>query len=143
DADCVPRGDWLARVAEVFEEDASVAGVAGSIRMPRRTLIGRMEDLEARAYYRGVITSNVAYRLDVLLAVGGLFESLCRAQDLDLAWRVRDAGHRVVPDPRPVVVHDPPEISGRAWGYLRKHFWYARSDVPASLRALRRASKGA
>lgn len=138
DADCVPRTDWLTRVAEVFAEDPSLAGVAGALRMPRETFLGRLEDDEARAFYRGFITSNVAYRRDALLAVGGFDASLKCAEDYDLAWRLMDAGYRIVHDPRPVVVHAPPEASGTVVGYLRKQYWYARSDVPAQARALRR-----
>ncbi|HWH07563.1 MAG TPA: glycosyltransferase, partial [Candidatus Thermoplasmatota archaeon] len=138
DADCMPRPDWLTRVAEVFAEDPGVAGVAGALRMPRETFLGRLEDDEARAHYRGVITSNVSYRRAALLDVGGFDESLQCAEDYDLAWRLVDAGHRVVHDPRPVVVHSPPEVHGSVAGYLRKQLWYAESDVPAHVRAFRR-----
>ncbi|MFA5861393.1 MAG: galactosyltransferase-related protein, partial [Candidatus Thermoplasmatota archaeon] len=109
-------------------------------RMPRHTLIGRMEDINARVNYRGFITSNVAYKRDALTRVGGFDESLRCGEDQDLAWRLRDAGFRIVHDPRPVVLHDPPEVSGSIATYLRKEFWYARHDVAPQLRAVRRAS---
>lgn len=138
DADCVPRTDWLSGVMEVFAEDPTLSGVAGAIRMPRDSFLGRLEDDEARTYYRGLITSNVAYRRDALLAVGGFDETLRCAEDYDLAWRTMDAGYRVAHDPRPVVVHSPPEIHASLGVYLRKQFWYARHDVPAHLRAVGR-----
>lgn len=138
DADCVPSSDWLTRIAEVFAEDERVAGVAGALRMPRETFLGRLEDDEARALYRGFITSNVAYRRDVLLGLGGFDESLQCAEDYDLAWRALDAGYRVVHDPRPVVMHAPPEVAGPLRRYLAKQMWYAKNDVPAHLAALRR-----
>ena len=139
DADCVPRPDWLTRYAEVFAEDPTLAGVAGGLRLARDTLRGRLEDDDAQVRYRGFITSNVAYRRDVLLEVGGFAEDLVCAEDYDLAWRVMDAGHRVVNDPRPVVTHAPPELDGPPLRYLRKQFWYARHDVPCYVRALARA----
>lgn len=139
DADCVPQHDWLTSIAEVFAEDPAVAGLGGALRMTRSTWLGRAEDADARANYRGFITSNAAYRRDVLLEVGGFDESLACAEDYDLAWRVVEAGHRLVHDPRPIVVHDPPEVSGSFAAYLRKQFWYARSDVPALARWARRA----
>lgn len=138
DADCVPGSDWLTRIAEVFAEDERVAGVAGALRMPRDTFLGRLEDDEAGAMYRGFITSNVAYRRDVLLALGGFDESLQCAEDYDLAWRALDAGYRIVHDPRPVVVHAPPEVAGSLGGYLAKQLWYAKNDVPAHLAAIGR-----
>lgn len=139
DADCVPQDDWLTRIAEVFAEDATLAGVAGALRMPRSTLVGRLEDMDAVVHYRGFITSNVAYKRDVLLSIGGFDESLCCAEDYDLAWRAMDAGHRILHDRRPVVLHEPPEVTGPLATFLRKQFWYARNDVPTHLRALRRA----
>ena len=142
DADCVPRADWLTSLAEVFAEDPGLAGVAGGIRLRRDTLLGVAEDADARACYRGFITSNVAYRRDVLLEVGGFDEDLDCAEDYDLAWRVLDAGHRVVHDPRPVVTHEPPELASLL-AYLKKQAWYARHDLPAHLRALGRARRDA
>lgn len=141
DADCVPARDWLTRHAEVFAEDPGLAGVGGAMRMSRESALGALEDLETRVHYRGLITSNVAYRRDVLLEVGGFAEDLRCAEDYDLAWRVMDAGHRVQFDPRPVVVHDPPELSNGLARYLRKQTWYARHDVPAHLRAMARARR--
>lgn len=141
DADCVPRFDWLSHFADAFRRDPTLAGVAGPLRLPRATLLGRIEDNDARRFYRGYITSNVAYRRSVLLEVGGFDEMLCCAEDYDLAWRVLDRGHRIAHDERPVVLHDPPELQGSLPRYLRKQFWYARHDVPAHARAILRASR--
>lgn len=138
DADCMPRPDWLTSIAEVFAEQPNAAGVAGSLRMPRHTLLGRLEDNDALAHYAGTITSNVAYRRDVLLEVGGFAEELLCCEDGDLAWRVQDAGHRIVHDRRPVVTHAPPEVGGSLAPYLGKQLWYARHDVIAHARAVRR-----
>lgn len=140
DADCVPRFDWLSGIDAAFRDDPTIAGVAGPMRLPRATLLGRLEDNDARRHYRGYITSNVAYRRDVLFEVGGFDEDLCCAEDYDLAWRVLDRGHRIAHDERPVVLHDPPELYGAPWPYLRKQYWYARNDVPTHVRALARAA---
>lgn len=138
DADCVPRFDWLSRLVEPFG-DADVGGAAGALRMPRDTLLGRLEDNDARVHYRGYITSNVAYRRDVLHEVGGFDERLLCAEDYDLAWRVLDAGYRIERVPDAIVRHNPPEICGAPIRYLSKQFWYARQDVPAHARAITRA----
>lgn len=138
DADCVPRFDWLTRLMAPFEQDDGLAGVAGAMRLPRETLIGRLEDNDARWRYGGYITSNVAYRRSVLLGVGGFDETLRCAEDYDLAWRILDAGRRIAHEPRAVVLHAPPEVQGTLVGYLAKQFWYARSDVPAHALAFAR-----
>lgn len=139
DADCVPRFDWLSRLVDPLNDAPDVGGVAGAMRMTRDTLLGRMEDNDARVHYRGYITSNIAYRRDVLLEVGGFDETLLCAEDYDLAWRVLDAGHRIERAPEAVVRHHPPELAGPPRRYLAKQFWYARMDVPAHARALARA----
>lgn len=140
DADCVPRFDWLARLCAPFD-DPSVAGVAGAMRLPRDTLRGRLEDNDARLRYRGYITSNVAYRRDVLLQTGGFDEELVCAEDYDLAWRVMDAGHHIVRAPDAIVLHNPPELHGPVADYLAKQMWYARRDAPTLARALTRVSR--
>lgn len=138
DADCVPRYDWLTRILDAFHHDPTLAGVAGSMRLPRDTLLGRLEDNDARLHYHGYITSNIAYRRDILLHIGGFDPTLPCAEDYDLAWRILDAGHRIAHDPNPTVLHDPPEIRSDLATYLRKQYWYARHDIPAHARALQR-----
>lgn len=143
DADCVPRFDWLTRLDEAFRADAEVAAAAGAMRLPRASFLGRTEDNDARVHYRGFITSNIAYRREVLEELGGFDESLRCAEDYDLAWRALDAGFRIARVEDAVVLHAPPEIEGRIAAYLAKQFWYARHDVLAHVRALARARRGA
>lgn len=140
DGDCVPRFDWLTRLATHFD-DPTVAGVSGGLRLPRGTLLGRLEDNDARVHYRGYITGNVAYRRDVLREVGGFDGGLLCAEDYDIAWRILDRGHRIVHAPEAVVLHAPPELGDGFSTYLRKQFWYARHDVPTHVQALARASR--
>ena len=139
DADCVPRFDWLSQIAAALRADPEAAGAAGSLRLPRAHFLGRFEDNDARVHYAGYITSNVAYRREALAAVGGFDESLHCAEDYDLAWRLLDAGYRIVRAPDAIVLHDPPEVAGALAPYLGKQFWYARHDVPAHARAILRA----
>lgn len=139
DADCYPDSGWLAAIARSLATNADAAGVAGSMRMPRDTLLGRLEDDDAQANYRGYITSNVAYRRDALLRVGGFDEALQCCEDYDLAWRLLDAGERIVHDDGPSVIHDCPELRAGVHTYLAKQFWYARRDWPSHLRAIGRA----
>lgn len=140
DADCVPRFDWLSRLDDALREEPDAAGMAGGLRLPRRSILGRLEDNDARVRYAGYITSNVAYRRDALDAVGGFDETLRCAEDYDLAWRILEAGMRIGRAPQATVLHDPPELADGLRPYLAKQFWYARHDVPAHARALRRGA---
>lgn len=139
DADCIPRFDWLSRLSAAFR-DPAIHGVAGGMRMPRETLLGRMEDNDARQYYSGYVTANVAYRREVLLDVGGFDEGLRCAEDYDLAWRVLDAGYRIEHVPTALVLHDQPEVGQDLRTYLAKQFWYARCDVATQARAMARGT---
>ncbi|HVL88139.1 MAG TPA: glycosyltransferase [Candidatus Thermoplasmatota archaeon] len=138
DGDCVPRPGWLRTLLDRASEPG-VGGVGGALRHSARGFAGRAEDLETTAFYRGYITSNVAYHADVFREVGGFDPSLRCAEDWDLAWRVMAMGHDLVYCPEAVVEHDPPENEGYS-SFLRKQFWYARNDVPVLLRRARGAN---
>jgi GT2 family glycosyltransferase len=54
----------------------------------------------------GASASSAFYRAEVLRAVGGFPEDFgAYFEDVDLAWRIRRAGHRAVYEPRSVVWH--------------------------------------
>lgn len=103
DDDVQPGPGWLRALREdlTAAESARAAGSQGSIEVPptdprraptddeRRTL--RLADARW-------ITADMAYRRDVLVAVGGFDERFPRAyrEDSDLALRVVSAGHRII-----------------------------------------------
>lgn len=142
DGDCVPHPTWVSTIVQRFRADPLLAGVAGSLRMAQTgNVISWFEDQHTRTFYRGFITSNIAYRRDILLEVGGFDPALRCAEDWDLLWRVVDEGYEVAYEPRALVIHAPVEIA--TWRtYLRKQFWYGRSDVQTFVkRAGRMASR--
>lgn len=142
DADCVPSPAWIPALVDRFERDPLVAGVGGAIRIrDDGNVWSLVEDVIAQANYRGFITSNVAYRRDVLLAVKGFNPLIRCGEDWDLWWRVLDEGQRVVYEPQAVVVHAPTEQRA-ARPFLEKQLWYARHDVTTwARRVLRTASR--
>jgi GT2 family glycosyltransferase len=132
DADCIPQAGWLALLVQALDEHPGLAGVGGGLRHLARTKPGILEDWDTRTFYRGIITSNAAYRPGPFHEVGGFDPALRCAEDWDLAWRLAEAGHITSHCAEAMVVHDPSE--NHAYGtFLRKQVWYACNDVPALL----------
>ncbi len=115
DSDCVADPDWLAYLIARMEagklnacggpnfpppEDSLVpAAVAVSPGGPTHVLISD----EVAEHIAGC---NMAFRRDVLLALGG-FDPIYRAagDDVDICWRFQDAGHAIGFSPAAVVWH--------------------------------------
>lgn len=123
DADCIPEPNWLARIAEEFENDPALQGVAGRmVALPPRTPIeafwsklylseilpypdGPLE-IDKRLFCGAFTTANCAYRKDLLVQLGG-FDGWFgnNAEDIDLLWRAVAAGARLRYEPDIVISH--------------------------------------
>lgn len=108
DDDVLPAADWLAAcAADLAAAPPDAAGSQGRLRVPRPA--GRPPDdwerhvigLEGARW----ITADMAYRREVLAALGGFDERFRRAwrEDSELALRALAAGHRLVQGRRRVV----------------------------------------
>lgn len=145
DAECVPKGDWLAVLLPHFA-DPAVAAVA-----PR--IVSSVRDSDALHVYENlrssldlgereapvrpgsrvpyVPTACLAVRREALQQIGGFEETLRFGEDVDLVWRLNDAGWSVRYEPRASVTH-PPRPNLSAW--LRQRFDYGRSAAPLARR---------
>ena len=133
DADCVVEPDWLARLIARLAEPA--VGIVGGriLSLPGANRIARFgevihdhhEAIEVQeAPY--VISMNWASRRDVLLEAGLFDESLLRGQDVDLSWRIRQAGYRLVYAPDAVVRH---HNQHTVWGLAHEGYVHGRHAV--------------
>lgn len=145
DADCVPVGGWLKTLGRHFADPAvaavaprivSPAGGTGSVRAyeSRRSPLD-LGDLEAPVRPRSrvpyVPTACLAVRRACLESVGGFDESLRFGEDVDLVWRLNDAGWSVRYEPAAIVEHPPrPDVRS----LLRQRFDYGRSAAPLAKR---------
>jgi GT2 family glycosyltransferase len=120
DAGCIPVRGWLERlVAPVLAGRESVVcgGVSATDGAPHyeRTRSTLQVD-----YVEDCPTLNLVFRRAVFDEVGGFDESFAYGSDIDFAWRVRAAGHRIRFEPDAAVSHD--------WGgsrrQLRRAFRY-------------------
>lgn len=144
DADCVPEVGWLSRILPHFA-DPVVGAVAPRVRSAAGSgLLARYEAVMSpldlgpteaavrpgsRVPY--VPTACLAVRRCALEACGGFDEQLRFGEDVDLVWRLVEAGWSVRYEPEAVVVH-PPRPDALAW--VRQRFDYGRSAAPLSAR---------
>jgi mycofactocin system glycosyltransferase len=82
-----------------------------------------------------VPAAAIVVRADALRAIGGFDETLRTGEDVDMVWRLIDAGHRCRYEPA-AIVHHRPRSSFAAW--TRQRLDYGRSAAP-----LERAHPGA
>ena len=78
-----------------------------------------------------VPTTALVARREAIETVGGFDESFRFGEDVDLVWRLVEAGHVVRYEPSVVVTH-PTRPGAAAW--LRQRFDYGRSAAPLSQR---------
>ena len=147
DSDCEAPPGWLAALLGHFS-DPTVVAVAPHVKA---RVAGATAGLAARfsAAHSPLDLGDVAgdvrpdgavsylpaaallVRRSALEAVGGFDEQLPTGEDVDLVWRLHDAGGRVRFDPRVVIRHCEPEAWGRL---LTRRFRYGRSAGPLDRR---------
>jgi mycofactocin glycosyltransferase len=136
DSDCRPPDDWLERLRPHLDDPAVAAVAPRVVGAADASLRGRVSaarsplDLGPRPA-RVRPGTSVAYvpTAALVVRVAALpdppFDPALRyGEDVDLVWRLHDAGHVVRYDPSVEVVHEEP----RTWsGVLRRRFAYGTS----------------
>lgn len=144
DADIRLPVGWLDGLLPHFDDDR-LALVAPRVRSaPGPSLLDRYErehsplDLGPRPG-RVRAGSRIGYlpaavivcRTDAVREVGGFDEDLRFGEDVDLVWRLDEAGHRIRYEPTSIVSHDP-RPNWRTW--FRQRVGYGSSAAPLSRR---------
>jgi mycofactocin system glycosyltransferase len=138
DSDCVPAGDWIAELAGHFADPLVAAVAPRIVAAPSGAAAGQgsVLDLGDRAARVAPMT-RVAYVPTAALLVrravlgGGFDEALRYGEDVDLVWRLVEAGWRVRYDPGVRVGHAEPASRPEL---LRRRFQYGRSAAPLTRR---------
>jgi mycofactocin system glycosyltransferase len=144
DAGCVPAEGWLPRLLGHFA-DPAVAAVAPRITTPPVPgPLGVYEqhhsplDLGPAGAAVGsgrlvpyVPTTFLAVRRGAFACVGGFDEQLRFGEDVDLVWRLVEAGYRVIYDPAAQAGH-PARADLRTWA--KQRFDYGTSAAPLAHR---------
>ncbi len=120
DADCVPEASWLQKIMDVFRSTgASVVG--GSIEtMNRDNFVAHCVGARFEGR-RSFATWNVAYRREVIEALGLFDERLITGEDLDLALKAEETGHPMHYEPTAKVQHCFPTT---VKDVMATWFWY-------------------
>lgn len=130
DADCEPAPDWLEHLLAPLGEDG-VVGVGGRVQTRQQGLIPRFVQLEYDQRYERVAqhryidfisSATAAYRRDAFQPAGGFDITMLGAEDVDLSFRLAEAGYKLVFAPDAVVYHTHPTS---LWAYARRKFKYA------------------
>jgi mycofactocin system glycosyltransferase len=144
DADVTLPGGWLDHLLPHFD-DPEVGAVAPRVVSPPTP--GRRARYEARRSpldlgpvpARVRVGTRVGYvpaaalvcRAEAVRAIGGFDPALRYGEDVDLVWRLDQAGWRVRYEPA-AVVHHPPRPTWRAW--VRQRVAYGSSAAPLARR---------
>ena len=118
DSDCTAEPSWLRDLVPYFQDSRNVL-VGGYVdSFYRQTRLDRYEEAasplnmgEEIAVGKGsesdfyVPTCNVLVKRDAYLQVGGLDETLRVGEDVDLCWRLKEAGFRLLYVPKGRVKH--------------------------------------
>ncbi|MDI6709015.1 MAG: glycosyltransferase [Candidatus Thermoplasmatota archaeon] len=121
DADCSPDSAWLLELDKSFAQSTdAVAGKTIKIGTTSFTDLPRVE-----IYHSGVDITypacNLAYRKEVFDEVNGFDEWFKEAEELDLNYRIIDAGFKFTYNENAIVHHHGRET---LTGFLKQSFWY-------------------
>ncbi|MGC8604656.1 MAG: mycofactocin biosynthesis glycosyltransferase MftF, partial [Desulfomonilaceae bacterium] len=118
DSDCVARPCWLTELVPYFEDSRNIL-VGGYVdSYYRKTWLDRYEESNSplnmgQKFVVGsgtrsdfyVPTCNMLVRRDAYIKVGGLDETMRVGEDVDLCWRLKENGSRLVYVPKGRIEH--------------------------------------
>lgn len=129
DADCIATNSWLRELIIGFK-DSDVGSTGGPHLAPPQSskfqlLVERFFQRAAELKIVGIDfyksknfeiievnhnpLCNVAYRRDLFLQVGGFHEDLFPGEDVELDFKVKEAGFKITYNPKALVYHHRPE----------------------------------
>ncbi len=127
DADCLPETDWLEKLLAVMQARPDAAACGGMQKLPddatpfERRVAGFMQRvgfltdyIKGRQEVEAIETDhnascNVIYRRETLVQVGGFRKGLWPGEDVELDYRLKQAGNKLLYTDRSVVRHHRPE----------------------------------
>lgn len=110
DGDMILHPKWLIQALKYFE-DQEVACVVGEVRElePQKSMYNRWLDLSWKTREFGFISSpwgGGLFRRRVLLEIGGYDPTLVTAEEIELGYRLRRRGYKILSIPSPMAYHN-------------------------------------
>ncbi len=149
DADCVPEPQWLERLLPLFADDLIAVAAPRIVAVdapegPPRTRLARYERVRsaldlgarparvrARSRVSFVPSAALVARAGALRHVRGFDEAMPVGEDVDLVWRLDEAGLTVRYQPSSRVGH---HHRTTPWAWARRRFDYGTSAGPLARR---------
>jgi len=151
DSDCVVAQNWLLNLIRNYTND-KIGGVCGEIfSYTPRTIAEKFADLigvqrvgklnltnqwallrrdSNRFLFPDSVAANASYRKRVLKEINGFDEEIISGGDVEIGWRVLDAGYDLIFDPEAVVWH---KHRDSLWKLFKQFFRWGK-DQPQLLR---------
>jgi glycosyltransferase involved in cell wall biosynthesis len=94
DDDCLPAGNWLETIQNVFDSKSNIAGVEGRTYTERQSQSPFTHQVVNLRGGRAYPTCNIAYKAEIVRKEGGFDENFPypHNEDVDLAWRIMRHG---------------------------------------------------
>ncbi|MCP4700931.1 MAG: glycosyltransferase [Gammaproteobacteria bacterium] len=112
DGDMKLEKNWLLKAISVLEGDDEIAGIAGKCREinldEHYNPVGEKPDrygVGERGGEKNYLGGSALYKREVLKRTGGYNPYLTNEEELELGFRIRAAGFRLIRTPEPMTVH--------------------------------------
>lgn len=110
DGDMILHPRWLTQALKYFG-DQRIACVVGEVRElePHKSIYNRWLDLSWKARESGFVSSpwgGGLFRRRLLLEIGGYDSALTTAEEIELGYRLRRRGYRILSIPLPMTYHN-------------------------------------
>ncbi len=122
DADCIVPKDWLERLLEGFDYSPEAVSCGGRQELPDdasafqkkvfllMNKIGFVSDYMRRGENRIIEVPHnasccVMYKKDIFLKAGGFLEDLWPGEDVELDYKLKNSGYKLVFNPKALVFH--------------------------------------
>jgi len=114
DDDCIAAGDWITSNLEALLDKPEIGAALGRLVGKSDKYFSRCVDLSGfwvqqnsvRKYVNGGYAASLAISRDLFQRMGGFNSKMDMVEDCDLYARIRNAGYKIVYEPKITVYHD-------------------------------------
>jgi len=132
DADCEMDITWLQYAVEQFDLDSTLGVLCGRLREKYRNLsiYARLCDMEWNTVVGEVETCGgiAMMRASVFKSVGGFNTNLRAGEEVELCYRIKNSGYRIVRSEAEMGLHDASIVTFSQWAGRISKYGFATAD---------------